>query len=96
MAAQIAQPGIYGGAPNATTASFLYHLGDISYKDEDPSNPAAKDQATIYNAQFYAQYAGYQRDIFAIPGTMTVKLPVMITNLRSFTLCRISAIHIAA
>lgn len=68
MAAQIGQPGIYGGVPDATTASFLYHLGDISYKDEDPSNPAAKDQATIYNAQFYAQYAAYQRDIFAIPG----------------------------
>ena len=68
MAAQISQPDLYGGTADAVRASFLFHLGDISYKDEDPSNPDAKDQATIYNAQFYAQYAAYQRDIFAIAG----------------------------
>jgi acid phosphatase type 7 len=68
MATQVGLPGIYGGASDAAPASFLFHLGDISYKDEDPANPAAKDQATIYNAQFYAQYAAYRPSIFAIPG----------------------------
>jgi hypothetical protein len=74
IATQVGQPGIYGGTSGAAPASFLFHLGDISYKDEDPSNPAAKDQATIYNAQFYAQYAAYRRNIFAIAGNHDGKI----------------------
>jgi Calcineurin-like phosphoesterase len=68
MANQIAQPRVHSGIPNAVPASFLFHLGDLAYKDEDPANVDAKNQALIYNAQFYAQYTTYSRPIFAIPG----------------------------
>jgi acid phosphatase type 7 len=46
----------------------LFHLGDLVYKDEDPSDPEGKDQALMYNSQFYAQYTSYGRNIFAIAG----------------------------
>src|SRR6202162_3487932 len=68
MAAQILNPHGSGGTPAAAGASFLFHLGDVVYKDEDPSDPLGKDQATMYNSQFYAQYANYGREIFAIAG----------------------------
>ena len=68
MAAQISEPRIYDGASSAVPASFLFHLGDLAYKDEDPANAEAKNQALIYNAQFYEQYTKYSREIFAIPG----------------------------
>jgi acid phosphatase type 7 len=68
MAAQILDPHGGGGTPAAAGASFLFHLGDVVYKDEDPSDPLGKDQATMYNSQFYAQYANYGREIFAIAG----------------------------
>jgi hypothetical protein len=68
MAAQIANPHGEGGNPAAAGASFLFHLGDVVYKDEDPSDPEGKDQAMMYNSQFYAQYVNYGREIFAIAG----------------------------
>jgi hypothetical protein len=57
-----------GGNPTAVGASFLFHLGDVVYKDDDPSDPEGKDQAAMYNSQFYAQFANYGREIFAIAG----------------------------
>ena len=68
MAGQIANPHGKGGNPAAVGASFLFHLGDVVYKDEDPSDLEGKDQAAMYNSQFYAQYANYGREIFAIAG----------------------------
>jgi hypothetical protein len=68
MAAQVANSRVGGGSQSAAEASFLFHLGDVVYKDEDPSDPNAKDQSMMYNSQFYAQYTSYQRQIFAIPG----------------------------
>ena len=68
MAAQIANPHANGGNSAAVGASFLFHLGDIVYKDEDPTDLEGKDQTTMYNSQFYARYANYSREIFAIAG----------------------------
>jgi acid phosphatase type 7 len=68
MAAQISNPHANGGSSTAVGASFLFHLGDVVYKDEDPSDPEGKDQAALYNSQFYAQFTGYDRNIFAIVG----------------------------
>lgn len=62
MAAQVA------GSKSQPGASFLFHLGDVVYKDEDVADPIGKDQATMYSAQFYGQFAGYGRSIFAIAG----------------------------
>jgi hypothetical protein len=76
MAAQISNSHGYGGHPAAVGASFLFHLGDLVYKDEDPSDPEGKDQATMYNSQFYAQYASYGREIFAIAGNHDGKTSV--------------------
>src|SRR5260370_6079696 len=68
MAVQISNPRVGGGSSAAVAASFLFHLGDLVYKDEDPSDPQGKDQALMYNSQFYAQYTSYGRNIFAIAG----------------------------
>jgi hypothetical protein len=68
MGAQLSKPRVYGGTRDAAPASFLFHLGDLAYKDEDPANVEAKDQALIYNAQYYGQYTKYSREIFAVPG----------------------------
>jgi acid phosphatase type 7 len=68
MAAQISNPRVSAGSSMAVGTSFLFHLGDVVYKDEDPADPLGKDQAAMYNSQFYAQFAGYDRNIFAIPG----------------------------
>lgn len=68
MAAQISNPRVSGGSSRAVGTSFLFHLGDVVYKDEDPSDPEGKDQAAMYNSQFYAQFTGYDRNIFAISG----------------------------
>src|SRR5262249_43222669 len=73
MAAQVSDPHAGGGRRNAVPASFLFHLGDIVYKDEDPNDPNAKDQSLMYNTQFYSQYTSYQRQIFAIPGNHDAK-----------------------
>ena len=68
MAAQISNPRVSGGSSRAVGTSFLFHLGDVVYKDEDPSDPEGKDQAAMYNSQFYAQFTSYDRNILAISG----------------------------
>lgn len=69
MAAQARDPGAGGdGSGRARKASFLYHLGDIVYKDDDKTDQAGDDQRAMYNAQFYHPYASYPRGIFAIAG----------------------------
>jgi hypothetical protein len=73
MAAQVSDPNVGGGRRNAALASFLFHLGDIVYKDEDPNDPTARDQSLMYNTQFYSQYASYPRPIFAIAGNHDAK-----------------------
>jgi hypothetical protein len=73
MAAQISDPRAGGGSATAVGASFLFHLGDLVYKDEDPLDPDGKDQAVMYNSQFYAQYATYGRNIFAVAGNHDAK-----------------------
>src|ERR1700722_973491 len=47
MVAQINSPRVYAGSPAAVGASFLFHLGDLVYKDEDQADPDGKDQATM-------------------------------------------------
>ncbi|MBV8351688.1 MAG: hypothetical protein JOZ21_05380, partial [Verrucomicrobia bacterium] len=59
MASQIADSRAGGGISAALESSFLFHLGDVVYKDEDPSDPEGKDQTQMYNSQFYAQYTSY-------------------------------------
>ena len=76
MAAQLSNPPAIAGNRAAVGASFLFHLGDLLYKDEDPSDLDGKDQAMMYNSQFYAQYAGYGRQIFAIAGNHDAKTSV--------------------
>ncbi len=76
MAAQISNPHGSGGNAAAVGASFLFHLGDVVYKDEDPSDPVGKDQAKMYNSQFYAQFAAYGREIFAVAGNHDGKTSV--------------------
>jgi hypothetical protein len=44
-------------------ASFLYHLGDISYDDSEEHN-----RHHMYNRQLLAPYADYPQQIVAIPG----------------------------
>jgi hypothetical protein len=68
MAEQISGSNNPPGNTAAVGASFLFHLGDIVYKDEDPADPIGKDQATMYSAQFYGQFAKYGREIFSIAG----------------------------
>jgi Calcineurin-like phosphoesterase len=69
MAAQVLHCGSVGirNGP-ATTTSFLFHLGDVVYKDDDKTDQDGDDQPAMYNAQFYAPYTGYGRSIFAIAG----------------------------
>src|SRR5580704_11581764 len=76
MAAQISNPHGSGGNAAAVGASYLFHLGDVVYKDEDPSDTEGKDQAQMYNSQFYAQFAAYGREIFAIAGNHDGKTSV--------------------
>jgi hypothetical protein len=76
MASQVSEPHGNGGNPKAVESSFLFHLGDLVYKDDDPSDPDGKNQALLYNSQFYAQYANYSREIFAIAGNHDCKTSV--------------------
>jgi hypothetical protein len=68
MSKQLADPRCYGGLEKAVPASFFFHLGDIVYKDEDKTDLERADQQKLYNEHFYAPYAGYARNIFAIGG----------------------------
>jgi hypothetical protein len=56
------------GAPPAGRPSFLYHLGDITYKDDDAVDEEGSVQRTMYQEQFFEPYADYNRPIFAIAG----------------------------
>jgi hypothetical protein len=73
MGAQVADPHLGGGTESAAPSSFLFHLGDLVYKDEDASDPDAKNQPLIYNSQFYSQYTSYERQIFAVAGNHDAK-----------------------
>jgi len=73
MSEQVSDPNAGDGHRNAAPASFLYHLGDIVYKDDDPKEPNTKDQSLMYNTQFYSQYTSYRRQIFAIAGNHDAK-----------------------
>ena len=75
MARQAAEPHCYGGAADAVAASFFFHLGDIVYKGDDPDDPERADQRKLIAEQFYAAYAGYPGNIFAIPGNHDGKDP---------------------
>jgi acid phosphatase type 7 len=68
MAKQVADPHCHGGLAGAVPASFFFHLGDIVYKDEDKTDLERADQQKLYNEHFYAPYAGYPRNIFAVAG----------------------------
>src|SRR5262249_15527566 len=67
MARQIADPHCFGGDEAAVAPSFFLHLGDIVYKGED-TDAQAKDQHKLFNEHFFAPYAGYARNIFALAG----------------------------
>jgi hypothetical protein len=75
MARQAAQPHCYGGSARAVAASFFFHLGDIVYKGENPDDAERADMRKLFAEQFYAAYAGYPRNIFAIPGNHDGKDP---------------------
>lgn len=79
LSEQANNPSAYGGFASADSASFLFHLGDIVYKEDrenaDPehrsavaTDPSRENQAAMYNTQFYRQYASYKPEIFSIPG----------------------------
>jgi acid phosphatase type 7 len=81
MAAQVDQPHRWGGTTTATSASFLYHLGDLVYKkdkeheEEQPdalspvkSEGDRTDFGDFYNTQFYQPYKVYKPPIFAVAG----------------------------
>ena len=89
MAAKISDPRAGGGSSAAVAASFLFHLGDLVYKDEDPSDPEGKDQALMYNPEFYAQYTSYGRNIFAIAGNHDSKSSMGTANLQYQCLVKI-------
>jgi hypothetical protein len=74
IATQATKAGVYGGYASAEPASFLFHLGDVVYKQDTENasavalEPAGKSQPAMYNTQFYEQYASYKPEIFSIPG----------------------------
>lgn len=69
LAAQVRERGTAGcNDPIIQPASFLYHLGDVTYKDEHPLEEGDDDQCEMYNSQFYQPYSAYKRRIFAIAG----------------------------
>jgi glutaredoxin len=75
MATQAAHPHSFGGTSGATSASFLYHLGDVAYKKDkdtvgEQSPPPEKhhDFAELYETQFYGPFAPYAPPVFAIAG----------------------------
>ncbi|HEY7984191.1 MAG TPA: metallophosphoesterase [Ktedonobacterales bacterium] len=56
------------GEPPAGRPAFLYHLGDITYKDDDATDELGSVQRTMYREQFFEPYADYNRPIFAVAG----------------------------
>jgi hypothetical protein len=67
-ATEAAAGAVPSGEPPAGRPSFLYHLGDIVYKDDDTADEEGTDQPAMYRDQFFAPYAEYDRPIFAIAG----------------------------
>jgi calcineurin-like phosphoesterase family protein len=55
-------------APPGGRPSFLYHLGDIVYKDDNAADELGAIQSAMYRDQFFTPYADYHRPIFAIAG----------------------------
>jgi hypothetical protein len=74
MAGQAEDARAGGGSEDAKKAAFLFHLGDIIYKDEDKKNPEREDMQKLFNDQFYETYKNYPREIFAIPGNHDGKI----------------------
>lgn len=79
MAAQARDPALGANASGSASgparkASFLYHLGDIVYKDDNKADQQGDDQRTMYNDQFYRPYTTYPRRVFAIAGNHDGKL----------------------
>ena len=78
MVAQLTDPDLSDDQNGPATApSFLFHLGDIVYKEDGktdsddvaPGEPSdSADQKQMYNAQFYRPYTNYGCSIFAIAG----------------------------
>jgi hypothetical protein len=69
MAAQLSAP--------ADAPCFLFHLGDIVYRDKaaqplpadaPDDGPAATGLEQLYREEFFQPYRGYDRPLFAIPG----------------------------
>jgi acid phosphatase type 7 len=79
LAKQVTDPAVYGGYASAGSASFLFHLGDVVYKEESENasaaaaDPRGREQAVMYDSQFYQQYASYKREVFAIAGNHDCK-----------------------
>jgi len=87
MTGQIMDPGRVGLADgDATTASFLFHLGDVTYTGEDTAasddirrddanqTGVVKNQSQLYRDQFFLPYHGYRRAIVAIAGNHDGKM----------------------
>jgi hypothetical protein len=99
LAKQVDEPVVYGGYSSADPASFLFHLGDIVYKEDqkspEPDNstqvtsdPSGKDQAAMYNTQFYRQYAPTNRRYFRSQEITTANFQKSIrTSLLFITIC---------
>jgi acid phosphatase type 7 len=74
LAKQAINAAIYLGYAEAESSCFLFHLGDVVYREDPEDNsgvaadPSGRDQAAMYDVQFYQQYASYQPEIFSIPG----------------------------
>lgn len=79
MGAQAAAPTAYGGYALSEPASFLFHLGDIVYKQDaendsaNASDDVGRDQGSLYSTQLYKQYDSYKPEIFAIAGNHDCK-----------------------
>ncbi|HEV2239314.1 MAG TPA: metallophosphoesterase, partial [Ktedonobacterales bacterium] len=63
-----ASNGAANSAPPAGRPSFLYHLGDITYKDDNAADELGSVQRTMYREQFFEPFADYNRPIFAVAG----------------------------
>lgn len=73
MAGQITNPLLGSINTHAQASSFLYHLGDVAYK---PDVKEKFDFGDMINEQFYRQYTGYNRPIFAVAGNHDGKNPI--------------------
>jgi hypothetical protein len=79
MAAQVSDPNVGGGRRNAAPASFLFHLGDVVYKDEDPTRSFIRNTLHI-SARFLRSQ-----------GIMMQRVQLIGKGQLSITSCKISA-----